>query len=482
MSLETTKKTHCPHLPAGVYCDRPSSIFDLIVMHSVVVRPGHSWSHPRFLSEAVRSAGSSPASGTSPVPSLVARTIGPNPNGPVGEVERMHDPTGDDTEGPSAAPGSGGRIGPYRLLEKLGEGGMGEVWLAEQTEPVRRQVALKVIKPGMDTKQVVARFEAERQALALMDHPAIAQGASTPARRPRAGPYFVMEYVRGVPITEHCDRHRLTDARAPELFVQVCDGVQHAHQKAIIHRDLKPSNVLVSIQDGKRGAEDHRLRRGQGDGAAADRADAAHRAGRADRHAGVHEPGAGGADGPGRRHADRRLLAGRDALRAAGRERCRSTRRSCARRASTGSGARSARRSRRGRRRAFRRSGRATRRSRRKRRRTDLGSLRRQLTGRPRLDHDEGAREGPHAALRLAGGAGGGHPAPPRERAGAGRPAVGGATGRGSSCGGTAWGVGAAAAGVLVLVAFAATMAVQAQRIARERDRRDRHRRTSSRW
>ena len=141
-------------------------------------------------------------------------------------------------------------IGPYRLLQKLGEGGMGEVWLAEQSKPVRRLVALKLIKAGMDTREVVARFESERQALALMDHPAIAKvfdAGSTPGGRP----YFVMEYVAGIPITAYCDKHRLTTRQRMELFIQVCDGVQHAHQKAIIHRDLKPSNILVSEVDGK---------------------------------------------------------------------------------------------------------------------------------------------------------------------------------------------------------------------------------------
>ena len=138
-------------------------------------------------------------------------------------------------------------IGPYRLLQLVGEGGMGEVWLAEQTHPVRRKVALKVIKAGMDTAQVVTRFEAERQALALMDHPAIAtvyDGGSTPEGRP----YFAMEYVKGEAITTYCDRQRLTTQARLELFVQVCEGVQHAHQKGVIHRDLKPSNVLVTIQ------------------------------------------------------------------------------------------------------------------------------------------------------------------------------------------------------------------------------------------
>ena len=140
-------------------------------------------------------------------------------------------------------------IGPYRLLEPIGEGGMGVVYLAEQRAPVRRRVALKVIKPGMDTRQVIARFEAERQALALMDHPNIAKvhdaGATTNGR-----PYFVMELVHGVPITEFCDRGKLAIRERLELFVLVCRAVQHAHQKGIIHRDLKPSNILVTLQDG----------------------------------------------------------------------------------------------------------------------------------------------------------------------------------------------------------------------------------------
>jgi len=141
-------------------------------------------------------------------------------------------------------------IGPYHLRELIGEGGMGEVWLAEQTQPVRRRVAIKLIKAGMDTREVVARFESERQALALMDHPAIAkvfEAGSTPDGRP----YFVMEYVAGVPITTFCDWHKLTIRQRMELFVLVCEGVQHAHQNAIIHRDLKPSNILVAVVDGK---------------------------------------------------------------------------------------------------------------------------------------------------------------------------------------------------------------------------------------
>jgi serine/threonine protein kinase/tetratricopeptide (TPR) repeat protein len=142
------------------------------------------------------------------------------------------------------------QIGSYRLLQVLGEGGMGQVWLAEQTKPIHRTVALKLIKTGMDTKAVVARFESERQALALMDHPNIARVFDAGAT-PEGRPYFVMEYVPGLPITEYCDKHRLTIAERLELFIQVCEGVQHAHQKAIIHRDLKPSNVLVVEQDNK---------------------------------------------------------------------------------------------------------------------------------------------------------------------------------------------------------------------------------------
>ena len=148
----------------------------------------------------------------------------------------------------SLSPGGGMVAGRYRLEQRLGEGGMGEVWLAEQTEPVRRQVAVKVIRAGMDTERIVDRFEAERQALALMDHPAIAtvfDGGTTPDGRP----YFAMEYVKGEPITKYCDRHRLSTRDRLQLFVRVCEGVQHAHQKGIIHRDLKPSNVLVAIQD-----------------------------------------------------------------------------------------------------------------------------------------------------------------------------------------------------------------------------------------
>ncbi len=145
---------------------------------------------------------------------------------------------------------TGDRIGRYKLLEKIGEGGFGEVWMAEQDEPVQRRVALKLIKLGMDTGQVVARFEAERQALAMMNHPNIAQvfdGGATENGRP----YFVMELVRGVKITDYCDQHQMPVAERLELFATVCQAVQHAHQKGIIHRDLKPSNILVTLHDGR---------------------------------------------------------------------------------------------------------------------------------------------------------------------------------------------------------------------------------------
>ena len=151
---------------------------------------------------------------------------------------------------PPLAEQPGALIGPYKLLEQIGEGGMGVVYMADQQAPVRRRVALKIIKAGMDTRQVIARFEAERQALALMDHPNIARvldaGATDSGR-----PYFVMELVRGIPITEYCDQNNLPVHQRLELFVQVCHAVQHAHQKGIIHRDLKPSNVLVTLHDGR---------------------------------------------------------------------------------------------------------------------------------------------------------------------------------------------------------------------------------------
>ncbi len=191
--------------------------------------------------------------------------------------------SGAPTTGPDTiCEGPGTRIGPYKLLELIGAGGMGLVYVAEQQKPVRRRVALKIIKPGMDSRQVIARFEAERQALALMDHPNIAKildGGMVESSRhaPRAvaelaessdqpshvmavdgtrsvpttlgRPYFVMELVKGKPITEYCDRNKLETRQRLELFLDVCRAVQHAHQKGIIHRDLKPSNILVEVHD-----------------------------------------------------------------------------------------------------------------------------------------------------------------------------------------------------------------------------------------
>ena len=148
------------------------------------------------------------------------------------------------TEGPGSV------LGPYKLLEQIGEGAFGVVFMAEQREPIKRKVALKIIKPGMDTKEVIARFEAERQALALMDHTNIAKvldaGATDTGR-----PYFAMELVKGVPVTEYCDTHRLDTRQRLNLFRDICAAVQHAHQKGIIHRDLKPSNILVTLHDSK---------------------------------------------------------------------------------------------------------------------------------------------------------------------------------------------------------------------------------------
>jgi serine/threonine protein kinase/tetratricopeptide (TPR) repeat protein len=148
------------------------------------------------------------------------------------------------TEGPGTV------IGPYKLLEQIGEGGFGIVFMAEQQEPVRRQVALKVLKPGMDTRQVIARFEVERQALAMMDDPNIARALDAGATE-SGRPYFVMELVRGVPITEFCDKNRLAPEARLRLFTDVCRAIQHAHHKGVIHRDIKPTNVLVTLHDGK---------------------------------------------------------------------------------------------------------------------------------------------------------------------------------------------------------------------------------------
>jgi serine/threonine protein kinase/tetratricopeptide (TPR) repeat protein len=156
----------------------------------------------------------------------------------------------DSTMGETITERPGTVVGPYKLIEPIGEGGMGTVWMAQQTEPVKRVVALKLVKAGMDSRQVIARFEAERQALALMDHASIARvldAGTTGAGRP----YFVMDLVKGMTITKHCDEHHLTPRQRLELFIPVCQAVQHAHQKGVIHRDLKPSNVLVALHDGK---------------------------------------------------------------------------------------------------------------------------------------------------------------------------------------------------------------------------------------
>lgn len=163
---------------------------------------------------------------------------------PAGPTDKISNEPGQSTGENLGAP-----IGPYKLLQKIGEGGCGVVYMAEQQKPVRRRVALKIIKLGMDTKSVIARFEAERQALALMDHPNIARvldaGATETGR-----PYFVMELVNGVKITEYCDQRQLDTRQRLDLFIQVCHAIQHAHQKGIIHRDIKPSNILVTLHDG----------------------------------------------------------------------------------------------------------------------------------------------------------------------------------------------------------------------------------------
>ncbi|MCC6676034.1 MAG: serine/threonine protein kinase [Phycisphaerales bacterium] len=187
---------------------------------------------------------------------LDAHDAGPEFLGsPTADVAHIHaGPLGETVTLPASAPGPretpGTRIGPYKLLQQIGEGGFGSVFMADQERPVQRRVALKIIKLGMDTRQVVARFEQERQALAMMDHPNIAKvldaGATETGR-----PYFVMELVKGEPVTDYCDRHHLPIADRLALFAQVCYAVQHAHTKGVIHRDIKPSNVLVSTQDGR---------------------------------------------------------------------------------------------------------------------------------------------------------------------------------------------------------------------------------------
>jgi len=151
---------------------------------------------------------------------------------------------------PRSLPSASPSIGPYHLLRKIGEGGMGQVWLAQQNSPLQRQVALKLVRFGGGDRATIQRFESERQTLARMEHPAIAKVFDA-GTTPQGEPYFVMEYVPGLPITTYCDQKRMTLKDRLALFVSVCEGVQHAHQKAIIHRDLKPSNILVTEVDGK---------------------------------------------------------------------------------------------------------------------------------------------------------------------------------------------------------------------------------------
>ncbi|MDV6034708.1 MAG: serine/threonine protein kinase [Phycisphaera sp. RhM] len=169
---------------------------------------------------------------------------------PVGAAWMSTDLVSDDAGAATTRFFPGARVGPYKLMERIGEGGFGLVFVAQQQAPVRRRVALKIIKPGMESREVLARFEAERQAIALMDHPNIARVFEAGVTE-TAQPYFVMELVRGVPLNEFCDRHQLNMSERLELFVTICHAVQHAHQKGIIHRDLKPSNILVTLQDGK---------------------------------------------------------------------------------------------------------------------------------------------------------------------------------------------------------------------------------------
>jgi serine/threonine protein kinase len=214
----------------GEQSNRAKSIFLAAIEHA-----SDQW--PTFLERAC--AGDAPLRAEVENLLRAQAALGPFPE------ERFALPAGDGLVG--ERPGT--VIGPYTLLEQIGEGGFGIVFMAEQQEPIRRRVALKVLKPGMDTRQVVARFEAEQQALALMDHPHIARvldaGATDSGR-----PYFVMELVRGVPITEFCDANHLPPGARLRLFLDVCHAVQHAHHKGVIHRDVKPTNVLVTLHDG----------------------------------------------------------------------------------------------------------------------------------------------------------------------------------------------------------------------------------------
>ena len=240
---------------------------------------------------------------------------------------RAHDLAGTFMHNPAIAPRHetelvkpaeqlGDRIGRYKLLQQIGEGGCGVVYMAEQEEPVHRRVALKVIKLGMDTKSVIARFEAERQALALMDHPNIAKvldaGATDTGR-----PYFVMELVRGIKITDYCDQNNLSTQARLDLFIQVCRAIQHAHQKGVIHRDIKPSNILVTLNDGVPMPKVIDFGIAKATQGKADRSNRLHRLRAIHRHARLHEPGAGRDERAGHRHAQRHLQPGRFALRIA---------------------------------------------------------------------------------------------------------------------------------------------------------------------
>ena len=179
------------------------------------------------------------------------------------------------------------QVGPYQLLERVGAGGMGEVWLAEQRQPVRRQVALKVIKAGMDTREVVARFEAERQALALMNHPNIA-GVYDAGATPEGRPYFAIEYIHRMYNNRSCDKQRLNIRERLALFMDVCAAVQSAHQKGVIHRDIKPSNVLVTTQDEKHTPKIIDFGVAKATWLSLHRAHSLHRTGSADWHAGEY--------------------------------------------------------------------------------------------------------------------------------------------------------------------------------------------------
>lgn len=170
--------------------------------------------------------------------------------GPVRASGWVNEPSDSASSPSKLGDGPGSRVGPYKLLQQIGEGGMGTVFMAEQEHPVRRRVALKLIKPGMDSRAVVARFEAERQALAMMDHPNIARVLDAGTTE-TGHPYFVMELVNGIPITRYCDENKLSAQERLALFVPVCQAIQHAHQKGVVHRDIKPSNVMVTLYDGK---------------------------------------------------------------------------------------------------------------------------------------------------------------------------------------------------------------------------------------